>query len=192
MWGPLRSKNRKEQHNLRVYFGLQGYMAVGRKTAEPSLQAQILSFIFNPSMLLPWRSLQRASGGRDTSVKTYSSTTFLWKECKFSVFKRKTGLLGLHGNLDLFHPSLSSPIPPLWHTAVCYGCLELSVISWISFFLLFLFFFLLTNHLKEKKHHKNITYAFLLPSVLAFPRVPLNGQPNEKNITAISSRASTF
>lgn len=60
-----------------------------------------ISFIFNPSVLLSWRSLQRASGGRDASVTTYSSTTFLWKEFKFLSLSLK-GRGGCWGYVEIW------------------------------------------------------------------------------------------
>lgn len=102
-------------------------MAISRKTAEPPLQS-LLSLTL-PCCLHGAHYTARV----EEEIHLWQHTAqplFCGKNVHFSVLKRKRGLLGLHGNLDLFHPSLSSLVPPVWYTAVCYDGLKLSLISW--------------------------------------------------------------
>lgn len=124
----------------------------------------------------------------------------LWKHTAQPLFCGKNvnslylkGRGGCWGYMEIWICSIPVCLPPSLHS----GTQQCVMAAWNShslagFNFFFYFIFFINQSLKKKKHHKNITYAFLLPSVLTFPRVPLNGQPNEKNITAISSRASTF
>lgn len=103
-------------------------MAISRETAEPSLQSA-------SSLTLPCCFHGAHCRGRaEEEIRLWQHTAqplFSGKNLNFSVLERKRGLLGLHGNLDLFHPSLSSLVPPVWYTAACYDCLKLSLVSWI-------------------------------------------------------------